>query len=193
MLTTTEKNTKRVFDVFLSCIGLILLGWLIILMIIISKIVIGGKGIFTQQRVGQYGKPFKIYKIETIHPKEANLERLKISRLGKWMRHYKIDESPQLCNVLMGSMSFVGPRPDLIGYTDKLKKEAKVILCVKPGITGPASLKFRNEEAILKEQENPKIYNDEVIWPQKVAINIKYVKEYSFVNDIYYILKTVFF
>ncbi|WP_046755347.1 sugar transferase [Kordia jejudonensis] len=191
-MTKTEKNIKRVFDVFFACVGLVLIGWFILLMILISKIVIGGNGIFKQKRVGQHAKLFTIYKIETIHPEEAKKETPHISRLGTYIRKYKIDEFPQLWNVLQGTMSFVGPRPDIVGFADQLEGEAKIILTVKPGITGPATVHFRNEEAILKAQENPEIYNKEVIWPQKVARNIRYVKEYRFMKDIHYIFKTFF-
>ena len=191
-MTKTEKNIKRVFDVFFACVGLLILGWLIVLMIIFSKIVIGGNGIFKQKRVGQYGKLFTIYKIETIHPKEAVKESPNISKFGQWLRNYKIDEFPQLWNVLTGTMSFVGPRPDLPGFADELKGDANIILKVKPGITGPATLHFRNEENILKAQKNPEAYNKDVIWPQKVALSIQYVKEYRFTKDIYYIVKTFF-
>lgn len=191
-MTNSEKNIKRGFDVFFACIGLLLLGWFILMMVIISKIIIRGKGLFKQKRVGQHGKLFTIYKIETIHPKEAEKQQPKISKFGQWLRNYKIDEFPQLWNVLEGTMSFVGPRPDLSGFADKLEDEAKIILNVKPGITGPATLHFRNEEALLKAQDNPEIYNKEVIWPQKITLNIRYVKEYSFIKDIQYIFKTFF-
>lgn len=191
-MTNTEKNIKRTFDVFFAGIGLVTLGWFILIMILISKIVIGGNGIFKQKRVGQYGKLFTIYKIETIHPNEAVKENPNISTLGQWMRNCKIDEFPQLWNVLIGTMSFVGPRPDLSGFADELTGDKAIILTVKPGITGPATLYFRNEEKVLKAQKNPKVYNKNVIWPQKVALNIQYVKEYRFTKDIYYIVKTFF-
>ncbi len=191
-MTKTEKNIKRVFDVFFACIGLLLVGWFILLTAITSKIVIGGNGFFKQKRVGQYGKLFTIYKIETIHPKEAKKEKPNISKFGQFIRNYKIDEFPQFWNVLEGTMSFVGPRPDLPGFADELEGEAKIILSVKPGITGPATLHFRNEEAILKAEENPEAYNREVIWPQKVMLNIQYVKEYRFIKDIQYLYKTFF-
>lgn len=192
-MTTTEKNRKRVFDVFFACVGLLFVGWFIVLMIFASKIIIGGKGIFKQKRVGLHGKLFTIYKIETIHPKEAVKEEPSISKFGQWIRHYKIDELPQLWNVLEGTMSFVGPRPDILGFTDKLEGEATIILSIKPGITGPATLCFRDEEKILKGQKDPEAYNRDIIWPQKVAINIQYVKEYSFTKDIQYIFKTIFY
>lgn len=191
-MTTTESTIKRIFDVFFACAGLLLAGWFIIIMIISSKIVIGGNGIFKQKRVGQHGTLFTIYKIETIHPKEAAKQMPQISKFGQWMRNYKIDELPQLWNVLVGSMSFVGPRPDIQGFADTLQGEEALILNVKPGITGPATLYFRNEEAMLKEQKDPETYNKKVIWPQKVALNLKYVKEYTFSKDISYIVKTLF-
>jgi lipopolysaccharide/colanic/teichoic acid biosynthesis glycosyltransferase len=191
-LTRVEKNIKRVFDVFFACIGLLLMGWFILLMAIISKIFIGGNGFFKQIRVGQYGKLITIYKIETIHPKESIKRTPHISRLGRFIRKYKIDEFPQLWNVLQGTMSFVGPRPDIPGFADELKGEATIILSIKPGITGRATLHFRNEETLLMEKENPEKYNKEVIWPQKVALNIQYVNEYSFTKDIYYLYKTLF-
>lgn len=190
-MTNTEKNIKRLFDVFFACIGLIVLGWFILIMILVSKIGIGGNGVFKQKRVGQYGKLFTIYKIETIHPKETKKENPQILKLGKWLRNSKIDEFPQLWNVLIGTMSLVGPRPDLPGFADKLEGESEIILSVKPGITGPASLFFKNEEEILKKQLKPIQYNKEVIWPRKVEINKEYIKKYSFIKDIQYILKTI--
>lgn len=191
-MTTTEKNIKRFFDVFFACIGLVAVGWFTLIMIVISKVFIGGNGIFRQKRVGQYGKLFTIYKIETIHPKEAIQNKPHVSKLGQWMRNAKVDELPQLWNVLEGTMSFVGPRPDIEGFADTLQGEEAIILTVKPGITGPATLYFRNEEALLKTQEDQETYNKEVIWPQKVALNIKYVNEYSFKKDIQYLVKTIF-
>ena len=190
MLTANEKRIKRVFDVSFAIICLFVLGWLVLFMSIVSKVWIKGNGFFRQKRVGQYGNLFTIYKIETIHPKEAKKENPKITRLGKFLRKYKLDELPQLWNVLVGTMSFVGPRPDFQIFLDKLNDNEKIILSVKPGITGPATLHFQNEEELLKNQEKPKIYNEEVIWPQKVKMNIDYINEYCFINDIYYIFKT---
>ena len=191
-MTATEKNIKRVFDVFFACIGLLILGWIILLTAIISKTYIKGNGFFKQKRVGQYGNMFTIHKIETIHPEEAIKENPQITRLGTFIRKHKIDEFPQLWNVLEGTMSFVGPRPDISGFADELEGEAKIILSVKPGITGPATLRFLNEEEILRTQENPVAYNKEVIWMQKTAINVEYVNKYHFTKDIWYLYKTIF-
>jgi lipopolysaccharide/colanic/teichoic acid biosynthesis glycosyltransferase len=171
-MTDIDKNIKRGFDVFFSIFGLLLFGWLILLFALISKVFIKGNGFFKQKRVGQFGELFILYKIETIHPKEVKKEKQFITKIGQSIRKLKIDEFPQLWNVLEG--------------------KEKVILSVKPGITGSATLYFRKEEELLKNQRNPDKYNREIIWPQKVAMNIKYVEEYSFLKDLYYIYKTLF-
>ncbi len=191
-MTQKEKIIKRGFDVFFSLLGLALLGWFILLLVLLSKIVIKGNGIFKQKRVGQFGEFFFIYKIETIWPNIVKGKEEDFTLFGLFLRDLKFDELPQLWNVLIGTMSFVGPRPDIPGYADKLKGKERIILSVNPGITGPATLYFRKEEELLKSQENPKKYNREIIWPQKVAMNIKYVEEYSFLKDMYYIYKTLF-
>ena len=115
----------------------------------------------------------------------------RITRLGKFLRKYKLDELPQLFNVLKGEMSFVGPRPDVKGFADKLEGNDSIILSVKPGITGPATLFFKNEELLLAKQQNIEEYNKTVIWPKKVELNRLYVENYSFKKDIYYIFKTI--
>jgi lipopolysaccharide/colanic/teichoic acid biosynthesis glycosyltransferase len=117
---------------------------------------------------------------------------LRITPFGKFIRRYKLDELPQLMNVLVGQMSFVGPRPDVKGYADKLIGDDRIILSVKPGITGPATLMFRDEESLLEKQENPKRYNDEVIWKEKIKINKSYIENWTFISDVKYILKTIF-
>jgi len=116
----------------------------------------------------------------------------RITRLGAFFRKAKIDELPQLINVLLGQMSFVGPRPDVPGFADRLQGEERIVLSVRPGITGPATLKYRNEEEILAQQDDPERYNREVIYPDKVKINVEYVRSYSFWRDLRYIGRTVF-
>ena len=116
----------------------------------------------------------------------------RITNFGRFLRKTKLDELPQLWNVLIGEMSLVGPRPDVPGYADQLQDEDRIILSVRPGITGPASLAFKDEEELLAKQENPQQYNDEVIWPEKVRINKAYIKNYSLLTDIKIIWKTVF-
>jgi lipopolysaccharide/colanic/teichoic acid biosynthesis glycosyltransferase len=154
-------------------------------------------GLFVQQRVGKDGKLFYVYKIKTMK-NVAGIDTtitvsndMRITKSGKFFRDTKIDELPQLWNVFKGDMSFVGPRPDVAGYADQLKGEDRVILSIRPGITGPASLKYKNEEALLAKQSDPKKYNDEVIWPDKVKINKAYIKEWSLKKDIQYIIKTI--
>ena len=146
-------------------------------------------GIFKQQRIGKNGALFTIYKLETL---TKTAEGLVLKPFGKFLRQFKIDEWPQLFNVLKGDMSFVGPRPDVKGYADALKGEDRLILSVRHGITGPATLKYKNEEQILSRQDNPAAYNDKVLWPDKVKINKTYVKEWSFRKDLMYIWKTIF-
>lgn len=136
-------------------------------------------GLFTQKRVGQFGKPFIIFKIKTMHPKTRT-----ISGIGRFLRKSKLDELPQLWNVLIGDMSFVGPRPDIIGYADQLVGEDRIILNLKPGLTGLASIKYRNEEKTLFNQTDSLHYNDNIIWPDKVRINKWYVQHRTLSMDV---------
>ena len=115
----------------------------------------------------------------------------RITVSGAFFRKWKIDELPQLVNILLGQMSFVGPRPDVPGYADRLQGEDRIILSIRPGITGPAQLAYKNEEEILANQDNAVKYNDEIIWPDKVRINREYIGDYSFFKDFYYIWKTI--
>ena len=194
-MTKKDKIVKRVFDFLLALIGLFFTWPIILIAWIIASIETKSNGFFLQKRVGENGKLFTIIKIKTMYPNKgssittANDKR--ITKSGKFFRKYKIDELPQLFNVLIGDMSFVGPRPDVKGYADKLQGEDKIILSVKPGITGPATLKYKNEEEILAKVDNPIEYNDKVIWPDKVKINKEYIKNWSLKKDIEYIIKTI--
>jgi len=196
-MTTWGRGLKRIFDIVFSFFGIILTFWIMLIAFIVATIESKSFGIFTQTRVGKDGKLFNVFKIKTMKPVKGvdttitTSNDMRITKSGKFFRDTKIDELPQLFNVLFGSMSFVGPRPDVEGYADKLKGKDREILSVRPGITGPASLKYRNEEEILAKQSNPKAYNDQVIWVDKVAINLNYIKEWSFKKDIQYIIKTV--
>ena len=184
-----HKIIKRIFDIIFSIIGLIFFLPIIVVAIFISKISTGLSGIFRQERVGLNSQLFKIYKIRSV---KSNGDRTETSNFGEFIRKSKIDELPQLWNILIGDMSFVGPRPDVPGFADRLKGEDRIILSVRPGLTGPASIKFKNEEIILAQQQNPAKYNREVIWPKKVEINKEYITNYSFFKDIYYILISIF-
>lgn len=157
----------------------------------------GGSVLFTQNRIGRYGKTFVMIKFRTmtighngssISVKGEN----RITPFGAILRKYKLDELPELWNVFKGDMSFVGPRPDVPGYADKLKGGDREILLLRPGITGPASLKYSNEEEILAEQDDPIKFNNEVIFPDKVRINLDYLKNRSFWLDIKLIFYTIF-
>lgn len=188
---------KRVFDICVSFLGIILLWPLIILLSIIVRLTSRGTAFYVQIRVGKDRKLFNCYKFRTMvidADKEGSITvatDLRITALGKALRKYKLDELPQLWNVLIGKMSFVGPRPDTPGYADALKGDDAVVLSFRPGITGPATLYFRNEEELLTKAENPRQFNDTVIWPLKVEINKKYIQEWNFFRDIGYIVITV--
>lgn len=156
-----------------------------------------GNILFKQKRVGQGGRIFTMVKFRTMVVNHSGSSvsvagESRITPLGKTLRKYKLDELPELWNVLKGDMSFVGPRPDVPGYADKLEGDNKRILELKPGITGPASLKYRNEEEILAKQEKPQEYNDNIIYPDKIKINLYYLDHYSFFTDLKIILCTVF-
>lgn len=188
---------KRILIFFASFFGLLLIWPLLLVVAIMIKVKMpGGPAIFQQKRVGQHGKLFTMYKFRSMtvgHSGSSVSVRgeSRITPFGAKIRKYKIDELPELWNVLIGDMSLVGPRPDVPGYADKLEGENRKMLLLKPGITGPASLKYKNEEEILAEQEDPIKYNDEVIFPDKVKINIHYLENWSFIEDIKIIFKTV--
>ena len=197
MLSTKDKVIKRVFDISFAIVGISLSWWLILLAWIVASIETKSNGLFMQKRIGYQGKEFLVFKIKTMYQNTKNSSTVttandsRITKSGKFFRRYKIDELPQLFNVLFGSMSFVGPRPDVKGFADKLQGEDRVILSIKPGITSPASIKYKNEEEILANVENPIEYNKNVIWRDKVAINKEYIKNWSLKNDILYIIKTI--
>ncbi len=194
-MSKKDRLVKRAFDFSLASIGLLLTWPIILIAWMIATIETKSNGFFLQKRVGENGKLFTIIKIKTMYPSNGTSITLatdkRITKSGRFFRKYKIDELPQLINVLKGDMSFVGPRPDVPGYADKLDGDDRIVLSVKPGITGPASLKYKNEEEILANVENPSWYNDNVIWPDKVKINKEYIKNWSIKKDIEYIVKTV--
>ena len=183
-LSTSQKVFKRLLDVLLSLILIPTLLLLVSILIILATIDTKIFGLFFQNRVGQYGKEFTIYKIRTY---DRNGE---VSKFSKKIRKYKLDEIPQIFNILLGQMSFVGPRPDVLEVMSTLSKSDQVILSIKPGLTGPASLHYFNEEAILAEQEDPIAYINQILTPKKNAINKDYIKNYHIFNDVNYIYKT---
>ncbi|EPR73757.1 Undecaprenyl-phosphate galactosephosphotransferase [Winogradskyella psychrotolerans RS-3] len=190
MITQTQLKIKRIFDVSVVVLCLPLLIGPIVLLVLIATIDAKQWGVYSQHRVGQYGKLFKIYKIRTLADGSHNLGHLddSASLVGRFLRQTKLNELPQLYNVLIGDMSLVGPRPDLQGFADELTGDDRIVLKVKPGITGPATLKYRDEEQLLKLQKDPEHYNRTIIWVDKVKINKKYVQNYSFYLDLRLIL-----
>jgi lipopolysaccharide/colanic/teichoic acid biosynthesis glycosyltransferase len=181
---------KFIFDRVFSIIFLILLLPVLLIITIAIKLKnINGSVLFKQKRVGQNGKLFTIYKFRTMVASHNGSSisikgESRITPLGAKLRKYKLDELPELWNVLIGNMSFVGPRPDVQSYADKLKGEHRNILKMKPGITGPASLKYSNEEEILASVLDPQKYNDEIIYPDKVKINLDYYHNHSFLSEL---------
>ena len=190
---------KRLFDFTFAILGLTILSPVLIILSLIIFIS-PGPILYSQKRVGRQGRLFTLYKFRTmIHNADTmsggsitveNDDRITV--IGKLLRRWKLDELPTLWNVLKGDMSFVGPRPDVPGYADKLEGESRRILEIRPGITGPATLKYSIEEKLLAEVNNPKKYNDEVVFPDKVKINLEYINNWSLWMDIKIIFKTIF-
>lgn len=190
------KVLKYIFDRLMALLGLLLLWPVLLVVAILIKIHMPGPVFFIQQRVGKGGKLFPCHKFRSMSVNHNGSSvsvagESRITPLGAKLRKYKLDELPELLDVLIGNMSFVGPRPDVPGYADKLQGEDRIILSLRPGITGPATLKYRNEEELLATVEDPVRYNDEVIYPDKVRLNRYYTEHYSFAEDIRMIFCTV--
>lgn len=190
---------KYLFDRVFSFLGLVIVSPFLFVIFVIHKIKMPrGTFLYRQVRIGKDGKSFRIFKIRTM--KDGSEEGGSVSvyddprvlPFGKWLRESKVDTLFELVNVLIGDMSFVGPRPDVPGYADKLEGDDRRILQLRPGITGPASLKYRHEDRILAQQSDPKRYNDEIIYPDKVKINLDYMDNWSFFLDIKILWKTFF-
>ena len=202
---------KRLFDIFASFFGLLFLWPILLIVAIMVKIKMpGGPAFFVQKRVGKCGKLFNCHKFRTMSVKHNGSTvsvagDSRITPFGAILRHYKLDELPGLWDVLIGNMSFVGPRPDVPGYADKLTGDDRDVLKLRPGITGPATLKYRLEDEMISDyvakrqaegdkrpmQEIATEYNDKVIYPDKVRINCYYYRNYSFRKDIEMIFATV--
>ena len=188
---------KYLFDRIVSFIGLLFLWPVLVVVAVLIKIKMpDGPVLFKQKRVGKGGSLFSMYKFRSMSVGHGGSSvsvagESRITPLGAKLRRYKLDELPELWNVLVGDMSFVGPRPDVPGYADALQGEDREVLTLRPGITGPASLKYRDEEEILAKVPDPQKYNDEVIFPDKVRLNRFYLHHYSFWMDIKMIFATV--
>lgn len=201
---------KPIFDRIVSFVGLLLIWPLLLIIALLVRVKIGKPVFFVQNRIGKDGKPFKMHKFRTM---EVGFDESPVSMAGEErimpfgakLRRYKLDELPELWDVLIGKMSFVGPRPDVPGYADLLEGDDRDVLKLRPGITGPASLKYRDEEELIadyvkqaeaqgdsrSEQEIALWYNDNILWPDKVRINCYYYRHYSFIKDIQMIFCTV--
>jgi len=189
---------KRLFDLIFAIFGLLLLLPFFLAISILIKIDSKGSVFFIQDRVGQDTFLFKIIKFRTMIISEEIKSTIsikgdvRVTRVGEILRRYKIDELPELINILRGEMSFVGPRPDVPGYADKLNGDARNILKLRPGITSLASLKYSNEELLLSQQKNPIDYNNNIIYPDKVKMNLNYYKNHNLWIDIKIIFATIF-
>jgi lipopolysaccharide/colanic/teichoic acid biosynthesis glycosyltransferase len=188
---------KRVFDITGAIIGLLVLSPLMLVIAVLVKWDSPGPIIYAGIRSGRYGKPFSIYKFRTMVQDAERRGGLstaqndpRITRVGKILRKYKLDELPQLINILQGDMSFVGPRPEMPEYTRLYTKEEQLILTVRPGITDYASIEFVQLGKILGDADPDRVYEEQVR-PIKNALRVKYVKEQSFWNDIRLILRTL--
>jgi len=196
-LSLIHRFAKGAFDLLGSAFGLALTFWIVLPAWLAASIDTRKNGFFTQERIGRNGRTFRVIKIRTMREMPGLNTTVttgsdqRITWLGRFWRCTKIDELPQLINVLRGDMSFVGPRPDVAGYADRLEGDNRIILSVRPGITGPATLKYRDEEDILTKQDDPERYNNEILWPDKVRLNRKYVENWSFFGDLRYIWHTV--
>ncbi len=196
-LNRRHRVIKRLFDILFSVFGLAVSGWLIGLAVLAARWSTGRSGLFRQRRVGRYGRDFTIYKIRTMSEIPGISTSVttdldpRVTRFGRFLRKFKIDELPQLYNVLRGDMSVVGPRPDVADLVSTLQGPDRIILAVRPGITGPASIKYRNEETLLAAQGNPDLYNRTVIYPDKTRLNREYVEQYRFIWDIQLLIQTI--
>ena len=189
---------KRIFDFSSSFIGLIILLPLLIFISFAIKLGSSGPVLFSQKRVGKDGKLFTLIKFRSMSVYQESTSTAtargdaRITGVGSFLRKYKLDELPELWNVVKGEMSLVGPRPDVPGYANSLKGTDRNMLKLRPGITGTASLKYANEEEVLASQEDPQKYNDEVIFPDKVKVNLEYYENQSLWLDIKIIFATIF-
>ena len=188
---------KVMFDYFFAVVGLFVCLPLLLIIGVLIKFTSKGPVFYTQERIGRNGSVFTIIKFRSMTTGHGDNNTitisgdLRITPFGRFLRKYKLDELPELLNILKGEMSFVGPRPDLPGYADKLIGDNRKILALKPGITSQASLKYAKEEEILATQDNPINYNNEVIYPDKVKMNLDYYYNHNLWIDIKIIFATI--
>lgn len=195
-LSRPQRATKRTFDVIFAVAVLILSAPLLLLLALAVRLTSRGPAFFRQERVGRGGCAFKVIKLRTMHSRPAEDSTItlandpRVTVVGGFLRATRLDELPQLWNVLKGEMSLVGPRPDVPGFADELRGSDRRLLTLRPGITGPATLYFRNEGVLLADHPDPVWYNDHVIYPQKVVLNLAYLDAWSFAGDLGFLLIT---
>jgi len=196
-LSRRQRALKRSLDLIVSIPGLIIASPVILAAVLIATVDTRAWGIFSQTRIGKDGVPFRVHKVRTMRVIDSvsttvtsSADR-RVTRTGRVLRRFKLDELPQLYDVVRGRMSLVGPRPDVPGFADLLEGDDRVVLSVRPGITGPATLAYRNEEELLASVDDPERYNRSVIWPDKVRINRDYISGWSLLGDLRYIARTV--
>ena len=190
---------KRLFDIVSSGIGLLCLAPVFVVMAIWIKLDSRGPVFYRQTRVGRYGRDFRIFKFRSMRVGSDKGRQItvgerdpRITLSGYFIRRYKIDELPQLINVFLGDMSIVGPRPEVRKYVDLYSEEQRKVFQVRPGITDLASIKYRNENELLSQVDDPDTYYIDVIMPDKLAINLEYIRHQSFMGDIKIIFNTLF-
>lgn len=189
---------KRLFDIVFSFVGIVILSPVLVIISLIVALSSKGGSFYKQKRVGKGNKDFTLYKFRSMRVDSDKQSLItignkdsRVTPIGYYLRKYKIDELPQLFNVLKGDMSFVGPRPEVRYYVDMYTDRQKQVLNVRPGITDPASIAFRNENELLAQQPNPKQYYITSIMPEKLRINLEYINNRSFSKDIKIILQTI--
>ena len=189
---------KRSFDVVFSLLSLMMLAPVLLIIAIIIKLDSKGSTLFIQPRVGKNNKDFNIFKFRTMYVESDKKGLLtlgnhdsRITKVGYFLRRYKIDEFPQLLNILIGHMSFVGPRPELRKYVNYYKEDDMIIFSVRPGITGLASIEYRNEVELLKAADDPEQYFVHTIIPEKLKLNKRYIKNKNFFFDLKLMIITV--
>lgn len=197
-LSSSQCVAKRALDLAVSVPLLVVTAPVQALAVLVARRSTGGSGLYRQRRVGRCGEPFVMHKVRTMRcspdPDSTTVTTHRDARVtpaGAFMRRWKIDELPQLYDVVRGRMSLVGPRPDVPGYADVLSGEDRLVLSVRPGITGPATLHYRAEERLLAAVTDPETHNRVVLWPHKVAMNVEYVRGWTLRRDLKYLVDTL--
>lgn len=196
-LTRRQQVVKRLFDLGVAVPGFIVTLPIVVVSVLVATVDTREWGVFSQERIGRGGEPFNVHKIRSMRTSRTHTTTVtrtsdpRITRFGTLIRRTKIDELTQLWDVIIGRMSVVGPRPDVAGWADELAGNDRIVLSVRPGITGPASITFRDEESVLESVQDPDTYNREILWPQKVQMNVEYVENWSVWRDLSYLRDTI--